>query len=127
MSDLVSEDAGELRFRVEQIQEAARNEDVAAGKCNCVRRGNVDDLGLPRAIRPLTSGGQAQRDVRDVYLPVRIVDAADLLHHLTGRLPAHRDLLVFGEQGELTLARDGIDGATPEHGAYAACSEGEPD
>ena len=53
VADLVSDHAGELRFVLDVRAQAARDEDLAARKRECVDRGIVDDGKRPRQLRAL--------------------------------------------------------------------------
>ncbi len=66
--NFVRQHPGQLRLIVEQVEQATRDHDVAAGRGEGVDSVRVDDAESPGQVRSLTAGSDPVADIVDVLL-----------------------------------------------------------
>ncbi len=111
MPDLVSENRRQLGFGAHVVEHAARDEDEAAGEREGVGRRVIDHAEGPRQVRALRVLGEIGADPLHVVLQRLVLHEADGLRDLLRGLLSQLNFLLFGDERELALARDGIRGA----------------
>ena len=108
VSALVPEHGGELRLVGHVGQQAARDEDVAAGHRERVDRRVVDHVILPRELGALRARGERLPDRRHVRLERRVGHEAIRGDGVGGALAPHLDFLRLGDEGEFPPTAHGI-------------------
>jgi hypothetical protein len=104
MGNLMPEHRGELRLRAHVGEDAPGEEDGAPWEGKGVDGGIVHDLEAPGQVRPLRLLGQAHAHLGDVLLERGVVDEANALDDLLLRALPELNLVLLGDEHELTLA-----------------------
>jgi hypothetical protein len=103
MGDLVSDHVGELVLVVDEDQQAAGDEDVAARQREGVGLELIDDLELVVEAATRHAAQQLLPDLVHVGIEIRIVDDPDRPGHLVCTFATDADVVVLGVQDRTLL------------------------
>ena len=111
VADLVPEDTGQLVLRAHQGQQAAGDVDVTPGSGESIDDRAVQDREMKGQVGPVGARGHSRPRGRDVGFERRVGINPEFRPDLGVGLLADLDLLRFGDETQLFLARDRIHGA----------------
>ena len=114
VAHFVPQDDRQFGLAVHQGEDAPGDVDIAAGRGEGVDHRRVQHGEVVFQVRPVESGDHALADAFNVLVQGLVLVNAVLLADRLVRLLAHGDLLLFGEEHQLLLAADRIDGAGDE-------------
>ena len=99
VADFMGQHPGQLGLALQQAVQAARDEDIAAGRGEGVHVVRIDHAEVPGQVGALALVGDPAADVVDVFLQLCVLDQGCRAEQVAGDLPPDRDLLLDRGRG----------------------------